>query len=369
MSSGQELVRSIVKVSLSNLFEDPSNARSHDEKNLSAIKGSLLKFGQQHPIIIDKNNVILAGNGRFRAAKELGWTSMDCIVTDLDSSTDKTAFALADNRTSELATWDTDILSDTLKALDEDGFDVTAIGFDLPEVLEPVTPGCDEDDVPEDVVTRSKPGDIWKLGNHRIMCGDSTNIQHVEKLMEGEKADMVFTDPPFPNNSKILHDMIDGIDSAFQIAQTVCDGNQLWFWDNISSPPFGEVTARHVWHKTNGWQAGHWESMNVFHADKKRHESVVFSYPNVGQDGELREIQGNHPTPKPSALLLAVFEFTKAGNKVLDLFLGSGATLIACEKTKRKCYGMEIDPKYVDVILARWEKYTGKTAELLNKEV
>jgi DNA modification methylase len=127
------------------------------------------------------------------------------------------------------------------------------------------------------------------------------------------------------------------------------------------------VTARHVWHKTNGWQAGHWESINVFHADEKRHECKVLSFPNVGQDGEIgtRKAQGYHPTPKPIALMIHLFDELKAGENLLDLFLGSGSTLIACEKTNRKCYGLELDPHYCSVIIERWQKFTGKSAELL----
>jgi DNA modification methylase len=194
------------------------------------------------------------------------------------------------------------------------------------------------------------------------MCGDSTDKNDVDKLMDGQKADMVFTDPPFPNNSQILHEYIESVPKAFEnVNDITC---QVWFWDNISDPPFGKVTARHVWHKTNGWQAGHWESINVFHGDFKRRECLVFSFPNVGQDGEIgtRKSQGFHPTPKPISLISSILDYMKCPKTVLDLFLGSGSTLIACEKTNRQCFGMELDEHYCSVIIKRWEDFTGEKA-------
>ena len=347
------------------LIPDPNNARKHDQKNLDAIKGSLAKFGQQKPIVIDKNNIVLAGNGTLASAKALGWKDIQVVVSTLEGF-NASAYALADNRSSELAEWDTDVLSDTLKALHAAEFDIGEIGFEDDFLkVEPMVGNTDPDEVPENVETRCKPGDLWILGNHRLLCGDSTNVQHVERLMGGEKADMVFTDPPFPNNSKIFHEMIENIDQAFNSAFIGCDGTQAWFWDNCSEPPFGKmINARHVWHKTNGWQAGHWEAINIFANSDTRKECLVFSVPNVGVDGEIgtRKSQGNHPTPKPIKLVIDVIKHEKGGDKILDLFLGSGSTLIACEKTNRKCYGMEIDPHYCDVIIERWEKFTGKKA-------
>ena len=195
------------------------------------------------------------------------------------------------------------------------------------------------------------------------MCGDSTSSDDVAKLMNGEKADMVFTDPPFPNNSEIMHDMIIDIDKAFINARSYCDNLMIWFWDNISYPDFNEmVTTKHIWHKTNGWQAGHFETMYGYHNDNKRHEQLVFNANSVGINNK-RETQGFHLTPKPIELPVLIFDKLKFKKSVLDLFLGSGSTLIACEKTNRTCYGMELDTKYCDVIIERWEQFTGQKAK------
>ncbi len=175
--------------------------------------------------------------------------------------------------------------------------------------------------------------------------------------MNGEKADMVFTDPPFPNNSEIMHDMIKNIDGAFNNSRLFCDNLMIWFWDNLEFPPFLEqVTSKHIWHKTNGWQAGHFETMYCYHNDKTRHEQKVFSVNNVGGENNRKE-QGNHPTPKPITLVFQIIdEIAKKSNSILDLFLGSGTTMVASHQLKRKCYGMELDPKYCQVIIDRMKK-------------
>jgi len=365
---------------IADLLHDPANARKHDERNLSAIKGSLVAFGQQKPIVIDEKNVVLAGNGTLEAAKSLGWTEIDCVVTDLKTSTDKKAFALADNRTSELASWDTDILSDALKGLTLDDFDITSIGFDLPGLDTPPEGLTDPDDVPEDVDTRAKPGDIWILGNHRVMCGDSTNIQHVEKLMNGEKADMVFTDPPYGVGYKYKsHDDNVTQEEHFFFLRTLMAQSLLFSSRIIITPGCKNlpmmINARndftHVgcWIKTNAMSPGRvtyfwtWEPIFFYGKFKRKRGNDVFNYP-VGTQPDT----GDHTCPKPIALWLDIVEnFSEPKDSILDFFLGSGSTLIACEKTDRKCYGMEIDPHYVDVILSRWEKFTGKTAKLEEK--
>jgi DNA modification methylase len=198
--------------------------------------------------------------------------------------------------------------------------------------------------------------------SHRIMCGDSTKKDDVARLMGDKKADMVFTDPPFPNNSKIMEEMIVGIDDAFINARNVCNHTMLWFWDNLQNAPFLEkINARHIWHKTNGWQAGHFEMINEYRGNQERGECKVYSFPNVGVI--KRKDVGNHLTPKPILLIETILrEKTAENNIISDLFLGSGSTLIASEKTNRICYGMELDPKYVDVIIKRWEDYTQQKA-------
>lgn len=191
----------VESVNIGTLIEDPSNARKHDEKNLAAIKGSLAKFGQQKPIVVGKDNIIIAGNGTLAAAKALGWDKINIVRTDLEGS-EAIAYAIADNRTGELAAWNDDVLSRTLQELKDDGFALDAIGFDEDDLAQwlktpEVVPGCDEDEVPEVVEPKTKPGDLYQLGNHRLLCGDSTNVQHVERLMDGEKAQTFFSDPPY----------------------------------------------------------------------------------------------------------------------------------------------------------------------------
>jgi 16S rRNA G966 N2-methylase RsmD len=360
---------------ITSLQSDHKNARRRTDRSSELIKESLQRYGAARSIVIDEDNRILAGNGTIEGAKAAGISKVRIIETDGDeiiavkrtglTEEQKVGLALADNRTADLSEWDQEMLH---QLSEEHDLTPWFNQEDLDELLsvtnlEPEEGNTDPDDVPEtpeDPIT--KPGDLWILGNHRLLCGDSTNPQHVERLMDGKKADMVFTDPPFPNNSKIMHEMLVGIEDAFDNACLHCDGLMLWFWDNLSFPPFKQkVTAKHVWHKTNGWQAGHFETIYGFHQDDKRHEQLVFSANSVGGQN-TRQIQGNHPTPKPIELLEEIFNTFDFGVKILDMFGGSGSTLIACEKTSRHCRMMELDPAYVDVIVKRWEDFTGNTA-------
>lgn len=379
----------VLALPIGELVFDPSNARKHSPKNLDAIKGSLLKFGQQKPIVIDKNNIVIAGNGTLEAAKSLGWETINVVKTDLDGS-NATAFAIADNRTGELAEWNDDALKRTLEALNAEGFALDAIGFtdeDLAQWVKPaeVIAGCDEDEVPEHVEPKTKPGDLYQLGDHRLLCGDSTNIQHVERLMDGKKADMVFTDPPYGidvvgsdgnigggtrNAPTTKFKKIIGDDKEFECMFLLALADKTIL--------FGGNYFAHALPKSGRWMV--WQK-KPFDADRTLSDCeliwtnlpgvMVKSYQHVW-DGYFRsgtkkdELNTRvHPTQKPVALLERMLNDLGEHN-VLDPFLGSGSTLIACEKTKRKCYGMEIDPHYCDVIVARWEKYTGKTASLVS---
>ncbi len=242
------------------------------------------------------------------------------------------------------------------------GFDLDLEDKEEKEIIEDEIP-----EVPKE--PKAKLGDIYQLGNHRLMCGDSTKEEDVEKLMNGVKADMVFTDPPFPNNSNIMKDMIKNIEVAFENARLFCNGIQMWFWDNLEFPPFNEkVTAKHIWHKTNGYQANHFEEIYCFHNDNKRHEQLVFSKNNVGGDMKRNDL-GNHPTPKPIGLFFDIVKKLKlTGNNILDLFGGSGSTLIACEQLNRKCYMMELDEHYVSVIIERYINFTRNDVYRLNPD-
>lgn len=381
----------IERVKIKDLIPDPSNARKHSKKNLDAIKGSLARFGQQKPIVISKDNIVIAGNGTLEAAKALGWDSIEVKRSDL-IGTDITAYAIADNRTGELAEWDTEALSQSLKSLIDVDFDVSSIGFDTKDIekfiKQEIKPGLiDDDEIPEQVDTRCKLGDLWILGEHRLLCGDSTDVLQVERLMVGEKADMVFTDPPygikeegdrknrFGKNSilqkgatykSFKDDTIQYAIDAYNICEGLKIPRQVWWGANYYCHSLPQSNNWFVWDKRVedkqtdlnsdcelAWVKSKWSSIRIF-----RHlwKGLI----KASERGEARV----HPTQKPVELAIWAFDYFKDVKSVLDLFLGSGSTLIACEKTGRKCYGMEIDPHYCDVIIARWEKFTGKTAVL-----
>lgn len=374
----------IEKRKISDLKYDDRNARSHDEKNIKAITGSLKKLGQQKPIVVNKDNVVIAGNGTLMAASSLGWDEIDVVVTTLNKR-DQTAYALADNRTAELAAWETNILSDLLISLKDQEFDINEIGFDdsFFTVVE------DEDDrdadaVPDDVETRCKPGDLWLLGHHRLLCGDSTNIQHVERLMAGEKADMVFTDPPYGVNERTMrktngrsklagnHDLrpVIGDDSnktaidCFSLCASLGFVG-IWWGANYYANSIPEVGSWLVWDKRDGVASDDNADCELAWVWNKK-PARVFRHLWKGCIRASEKSESKvHPTQKPIALAEWCFEqYSNGGKTILDLFLGSGSTLIACEKTGRKCYGMEIDPHYCDVVIKRWEDFTGKKAKL-----
>lgn len=379
----------ITSVAIASLTLDPHNARSHSDKNLEAIKGSLTKFGQQKPIVINKNNVVVAGNGTVAAAQLLGWEKVACVVTELEGR-DLTAYALADNRTAELAAWDDENLGKSLQELFEDGFDIASIGFDPKEfeVSDPVKDAI-EDDIPEvpQNIHNVERGQIWQLGNHRLMCGDSTSKMDVEKLMNGEKADMVFTDPPYGMNLDVNYDSmfgannsthkntgnrfkaVEGDDKDYDPSHIFemfdCD-KFLWgcdyYYDRL--PKGGCFLA---WDKRDENLDKVPGNPTEFCWSDKPRRRMSFRIKWSGHHGMQKDDTKTrvHPTQKPTALVEAFFEqWGKNKTIIADIFLGSGSTLIACEKTNRKCYGCEIDPHYCSVIIERYIKYVGSDKEV-----
>ena len=387
--------------------------RKHSAKNLDAIKGSLTKFGQQKPIVVDKNGVVVAGNGTLEAAKALGWDSIDIVRTELIGP-DAIAFALADNRTAELAEWDAGALHETLKGLQEIDFDLGAIGFD-DDFMASVTPEVanegltDPDAIPEVTDTRCKPGDLWQLGAHRLLCGDSTNVQHVERLMGGEKADLWLTDPPYgvsyADKNEFLNSLGNGIRLTKRIENdhlSLEDTERFWFEAATSAYIACSDKAAYYWFACQGGDQMMMMMMSISRANWKvrheliwvknnhvlgrcdyqyKHEPILYGWKKDGTHNfyggfqtsvlEFPKPQSSklHPTMKPIELIERLLgNSSQPGGAILDTFLGSGSTLIACEKTGRRCFGMEIDPHYCDVILKRWEDFTGKTA-ILNTEV
>ena len=382
---------------IAELKNDPANARKHSPRNLKAIRDSLDVFGQQKPIVIDSRGVVIAGNGTLEAARELGWDEIDVVITDLDPAHAQ-AFGIADNRTAELAEWDTDVLAQLLEGMDSDLADILSIDdLELPDSIDGGEQGeglTDPDEVPEppeEPITQT--GDLWLLGEHRLLCGDSTSAEDVGRLMDGERAEMCFTDPPYGVNyegghlnkrkrEKIIADESASIYTKFlPIVMPVIDGPcYIWFAGSKAREVYNsvyksgcEVHALIIWHKTNATYA----AMNAQY--KQRHEPCLYFKPkgstlrwrgktteatvwNQDRDG----INDLHPTQKPVALALKAIGNHDAKN-VLDCFSGSGSTLIAAEQLGRKCYGMEIDPKYCDVIVKRWEDFTGQTATRENE--
>ena len=389
------------RVKIDSLKFDPRNARKHDDRNIKAIMDSLSKFGQQKAIVVGDGGVVIAGNGTLEAAKRLGWDTIDVRRSGLKAD-EATAYAIADNRSAELAEWDDPVLGDILGELKESGWELDDLGFndeDLKDILkqEPVPGLTDEDEVPE--VDQNefgvKRGDIWQLGNHRIMCGDSTLKEDVEKLMNGEKADMVFTDPPYniasdsknlaSKVSKAMNDLKNSewdkdfnIESALDNLEPFIENGSIYVW--CSHFLFSRIMEHlKTWTKFQGWCV--WSKPNPMPSLMKRHwtwNMELCCYATVGKHtfnapesahalacwSINKKSDGSHPTQKPIELCEhVILHSSKSNHLIMDLFLGSGSTLIACEKTGRKCYGMELDEHYCSVIIKRWQDFTGKVAE------
>jgi site-specific DNA-methyltransferase (adenine-specific) len=380
---------------VANLLPDPQNARKHDQRNLDAIKTSLDKFGQRKPIVITPEGVVLAGNGTLEAAKALGWSEITVALTpaDWDYATAK-AYALADNRSAELAEWDTSILASQLVELDAEGWDISELGFDVPEPTEIPQ----EDDTPltfdDGVEPTTKLGDLYQLGDHRLLCGNSADPLNLDKLMGEEKAELVLTDPPYRYKTmgaggafdsgykKLKDDIKDIIDfdpsDFLSVLPTLFNGNMnAYIFCNTDLVPDYCNWAREygynfnilTWHKTSFIPA-----TNGHHFPDT--EYLIYISKNAtwnnGQDVNYgkyfvlnNEKHADHPTIKPQEILIDEIKISSAPKGiVVDLYGGSGSTLIACEQTNRQARLIELDPKYCDVIIKRWENLTGKKAEL-----
>jgi DNA modification methylase len=389
---------SIDMESVDALIPYAANSRTHSDEQVAQIAASIKEFGWTNPILIDGDNVIIAGHGRLLAARKLGMEKVPIICIDHLTKAQQKALVIADNQLATNAGWDMDMLKAEIEGLKLEDFDVDLLGFDdkfLDGLLEPEpTEGLtDEDAVPEVPETpKTVLGDVWVLGNHRLMCGDSTSIDAVEKLMDGAKADMVFTDPPYGVSydggqfhsgdvnikrarEKLKNDDVDLYEDAVKISALVCNGPVFMFY--ADTVPFGlyrgieavggEVVALLIWKKTGGYGA-----MGASY--KPNHEPCVIwkkkgSRLNlIGATTENRVWEEKkdgtnklHPTQKPVSIAERAIRNHKAAT-VLDLFGGSGSTLIACEKTGRHNRMMELDPKYCDVIIKRWQDFTGKQA-------
>ncbi len=379
-------------VTLTSLQLDPKNARRHDKKNLEAIKGSLSLFGQRKPIVVSGDNTVVAGNGTVEAARSLGWTEIYVARIPADWTPEHIkAYALADNRTAELAEWDPKVLADQLLELDAEGWDVSEFGF---EPLEPPVNAEDEEPLNfDEVPTRVKLGDIWQLGEHRVICGDATEITVMDKLMQGEKADMVWTDPPYgvsyvgktkdaltiENDSMGMNQLEEFLTEAFNNIYQATKPGACWYVSSPSGPQFvafgKPLLNLGVWRQTLIWVKDifvmghsdyHWKHETIFygwtpgaahHAVPDRKQDTVWEFDRPKRSSE-------HPTMKPIDLITkSLTNSSSQKNIIIDAFGGSGSTLIACEQSKRVARVIELDPKYCDVIIERWEKLTGQEAE------
>jgi len=382
-------------ISASDLVPYENNSRTHSKEQVEQIKRSMTEFGFTNPILIDENNGIIAGHGRLQAAQELGIKLVPTILLEGLTEAQRKAYVIADNNLALNAGWDLDVLKLEIEGLGEFDFDIDLLGFDddfLAGLMkkDPSDGLTEEDAVPDlqdDHVTVE--GDVWILGNHRLMCGDSTRIDAVEKLMDGRKANMLHTDPPYgvdyegvPNDhlkdSQLEAFLHDAFSSAFAFLES---GSNVYVWHaDITALEFisafrsagftqarpstiqwlkpSLVMSQGDYHSQNepclyGWKDGKGR-VRV----KDRKQTTIWKIERT-TDAKI------HPTMKPVELCERAIQNSSVANCiVLDLFGGSGSTMIACEKTNRNCRMMELDPKYCDVIIKRWQDFTGKEAVL-----
>lgn len=365
-----------------------NNPRKNDEA-VPLVARSIKEFGFKVPIIIDKNGVIVAGHTRYKAAKKLKLDEVPCIIADDLTDEQVKAFRLADNKVAEAAEWDFELLGSELDDIID--IDMDDFGFDLDFDTEDDIEAVEDDfeiDVPEE--PKAKLGDVYQLGRHRLMCGDSTDKEAVELLMNGNKADMVFTDPPYGNGTSgkygrgqlgvrtIKGD--ENLDVFTKVIESLEFERIVYFlqWRTLAesleaiSEKGLKINTVAVWDKKNAGLNGaggiseQWEAI-VFAGNikYKKFGGNVFT---VAREQHRRE-DSPHPHQKPIKLLAEIFDFIDKCKSVFDPFGGSGSTLIACEQLNRNCYMMELDPKYVDVIIDRWEQFTCQKAVLLNDKV
>lgn len=405
-----------------------NNARTHSEQQVLQIAASIKEFGFNSPVLVDGENGIIAGHGRVMAAKKLGLDEVPTIELKHLTKTQKKAYILADNRLALNSGWDNDLLALELQKLEEEGFNLELLGFDNTELSligdeEDVQDGLtDEDEIPDAPIEPiTKLHDVWVLGNHRLMCGDSTSINDVDILMGGGKADMVWTDPPYNVAiegiaGKILNDdMSDESFKKFLLDVYACyfmvikdggviyvahaDSERVNFTKCFKDAGF-KLSQVLIWVKQSGtlsrqdfnWQhepilygwkegAAHYfcgdftrtsvidDDIDIKKMNKAELQELVNSYRTEQKNTALRENRPSrselHPTMKPVNLVQRMIEWSsKPKEIVLDLFGGSGTTMMACQNSSRHARLMELDPKYCDVIVKRWQDFTGKQAIL-----
>lgn len=376
-----------------------SNSRTHSDEQVAQICASITEWGFTNPILIDPDGGVIAGHGRLQAAIILGLDDVPCITIDGLTEAQRKAYVLADNQLATNAGWDLNLLKIELQDLKSMEFDLSLLGFDgefTSELLTEIPEGETEDDAVPDApsVPVTVAGDVWLMGNHRLMCGDSTSIDHLEQLCEGRLVDMWITDPPYNveyvgktsdaltiqndnmNDDQFRQFLVDSYSAADAVMKA---GAVFYIW-HADSEGYNFRGAAHdigwqvrqclIWKKQTlvmGRQDYHWKhepclygwksgAAHLWSTDRKQTTILEFDRP---------QRSSVHPTMKPVDLFeYQILNNTKGSDLILDSFAGSGTTLIACEKNRRDARLMELDPKYCDVIVKRWEEYTGKKATL-----
>lgn len=395
-------LRNYKSVLVGELVKYEANSRTHSDEQIAKIVRSINEFGFTNPLLIDESNGIIAGHGRLAAALVAGLTELPCIVLPGLSEAQKAALVIADNKIALDAGWDKQILLDQFAFLKQFDYDLTLTGFGLEELCE-IFPDelpevfCGEDDLPLAPETRSKLGDVWLLGDHRLLCGDSTLATDVERLLAGQAPNTMVTDPPYgvkldmswrnearggKNNENVVQndDRADWYDTYVLFPGAIA---YVWhasaFTDvvmkNLRDAGF-EVKQQVIWRKSHfvlGRANYHWQHEPCWYAVKKgsksnwkgdRKQTTVWDCesPNAANSG-TKDDKTEHPTQKPVELFArSIMHHTNPGEYVYDPFAGSGTLMVACEKTKRRALMMELDPKYCDVIIQRYENYSGKQA-------
>jgi DNA modification methylase len=368
--------KDIQLVDTSKLVLNPKNMNSHSKEQIERLQ-KLIEFqGFRNPIIVsNRTGFVVAGHGRIEAARNIGMSLVPVMYQDFDNEAQEYAYMVSDNAIASWSELDLSAVNTEMLDLGPD-FDIDMLGIKdfVIEPIEKFEPQGDEDAVPDVVHPITRNGDLWLLGNHRLLCGDSTMIDDVEKLMNGEKADC-YIDPPYgisyksPSGSGKTkrgdYDVIKGDDADFDPSFFIGFFDRIISWGaNHYSDKLSNSAQWLVWDKRDG------DAIN-------NNSDCELAWCSFGGSARLFHHKWNgmikasekkekrvHPTQKPIALHEWVFEACKLEKNIFDGFLGSGSTLIACEKTDRKCFGMELDEKYCDVIIKRWEQYTGKKATL-----
>ncbi len=378
------------------------NARTHSEEQVAQIAASIVEFGFTNPILAGSDGVIVAGHGRLAAAQKLGLDTVPVVVLDHLTPTQRRALIIADNRIAENAGWDDAMLRIELHSLQEDGFNLDITGFDADALAEimageetTVDGNTDEDSLPEISETViSRPGDVWILGNHRLVCGDATQASSYEQLLAGQRVQMIWSDLPYnvnyANSAKdklrgkhrpILNDNLgegfyDFVFDALSLMLPHCDG-AVYIAMSSSELDTLQAAFRAAGGKWSTFIIWAKHTFTLGRADYQRqYEPILYGWPegssrhwcgdrDQGDVWNIKKPARNdlHPTMKPVELMeRSIRNSSRPGDVVLDCFGGSGSTLIAADKSGRRCFMMELDPKYCDVIVRRWQEFSGGKA-------